>query len=314
VSVAAATLLLGAVSAAQTGARPVISGEPIVGHVLTSSPGPTGQALYKWQGCDPAIADCSDSPNHNDPDWTDLTGESHTGQSYTIPSSDLGHFIRVLIHDNNLGDQWSTSAPVGPVRLGFGPPPTPDHGLTVLAEPKGPVKIKPPGQKGFTPFNEFAELPVDTVFDTRGGKVKITAAVGNFGETTPDNSVDFYGGIFMIKQSPEVDAPAVAKLVEKLRCPKTKGGTAKASSSSEGPVAQSARKRRRRVWGSGSGSYGTAGRGGTGSVVGTTWLTQDTCKGTLFRVTEGIGIKIFDFGLKKEITLGPGQKYFARNR
>jgi hypothetical protein len=287
----------------------VISGEPIVGHVLTSSPGPTGQALYKWQGCDPAVANCSDSANHNDPDWTDLTGESHTGQTYTIPSSDLGHFIRVLVHDNNLGNQWTTSAPVGSVRLGFGP----EHGQTVLAEPEGTVKIKPPGQKGFTPFNERAKLPVNTAFDTRGGKVNITAAVGNFGETTADNSVDFYGGVFMIKQSPEVDAPAVAKLVEKLRCPKTKGGAAKASSG--GPVAQAAgRKRRRRVWGSGSGSYGTAGSGGTGSVVGTTWLRKDTCRGTLFKVTEGIGITVFDFDLDKQVSLGPGQSYFAKNR
>ena len=79
-----------------------------------------------------------------------------------------------------------------------------------------------------------------------------------------------------------------------------------------GPTAVVSRKRRRRrVWGSGSGSYSTAGRGGTGSVRGTTWLTKDTCKGTKFKVTEGIGITVFDKKKKKKIKLGPGDKYFA---
>jgi len=37
----------------------------------------------------------------------------------------------------------------------------------------------------------------------------------------------------------------------------------------------------------------------------------DSCKGTKFRVTEGLGITVFDFKKKKKIKLGPGDKYFA---
>jgi len=144
--------------------------------------------------------------------------------------------------------------------------------------------------------------------------VKVTAATGDLGNTTADNSVFFYDGLVKIKQGTALNAPAIAKLVQKLRCKKRKGGGAKAGKAGE-PVATISRKRRRRrVWGSGSGNYSTSGRGGTGSVRGTTWLTKDTCRGTFFKVTEGIGISVLDIDLGKQVELGPGQSYFARNR
>ncbi len=317
--IAGGAIMLASASAAD-GSRPSISGEPIVGHLLTSSPGPTGQALYRWQRCDPTVADCSDSLEHNDPNWTDLTRPSHTGQTYTIPPADLGHFVRVLVHDNDTGDKWTSSVPVGPVREGPPPPAeppppiAPEHGVSFLVEPvSGSVRIKPPGQKTYSPLNGLTKIPVNSVVDTRGGKVELTAATGDLGDTTRDQSVQFYDGLIRIQQAGDTNAMATAKLVEKLRCPKgsSQGATA---GKSGGPVASTAAKRRRRVWGSGTGSYGTAGRGGTGSVRGTTWLTKDTCRGTFFKVTDGIGITVSDFDRGKRVELGPGQSYFARNR
>jgi hypothetical protein len=296
--------------------RPVISGNPVVGQVLTSSPASTGFGLYKWQSCDPAVADCSDSLEHNDPNWTDLTGEDHNGQSYTAATTDLGHFIRVLIHDNNLGDHWATSAPVGPVRTGAAPPQpvTPEHGVFALGSAiDGSVTVKLPGHGGFESLGSGKnKLPVGTVIDTRGGRVRLVAATGNLGNKTPDQSSDFYGGVFRINQDAASDSPLVAQLAQKLACGPVNGKKARASSG--GPVAVAAGHRRRRLWGSGHGSYATSGGGGTGSVRGTTWLTQDTCKGTLFRVAEGLGITVFDTDLDKHVDLGPGQSYFAKKR
>jgi hypothetical protein len=308
--------------------RPTISGEPKVGQTLTSSVDPAEETLYRWQGCDPAVANCSDSLAFPDSNWTDLTGPSHSGFTYLVAASDLGHFIRVLIKNNSTGTQWLPSAPVGPVTqdavaaplLPPPPPPpppglTPDHGITILVEPAGGnPKFKPPGQGTFTPLNNLEEIPVNSVVDTRGAKVKVTAATGDLGNTTADNSIFFYDGLIKLKQGAAQNAPAVAKLVQKLGCKKRKAGGAKAQKSG-GPVATTARKRRRRrVWGSGSGNYSTSGSGGTGSVRGTTWLTKDTCRGTFFKVTEGIGISVLDFDLDKQVELGPGQSYFARNR
>jgi hypothetical protein len=309
-----ATLLLASALATAAG-RPTIVGSPIVGVVLSANPPSPGfDGLYRWQTCNPALASCADSLDHNDPNWTDLPAprNPHENQAYAIVSSDLGHFIRLLTHDNSEGlGVWDTSPPIGPVTNGIVPL-TPEHGVQVLGSPvSGSVKVKKPGQGGFETLRKgVSKIPVNSLIDTRGSRIHITAATGNFGNRTPDQSVDFYDGIFRILQSADVDSPAVAQLVEKLACGAGKGKQAKASSG--GPVAVKARKRRRRLWGSGHGSYATSGGGGTGSVRGTTWLTQDTCKGTLFRVAEGLGITVTDNRLKKQIDLGPGQSYFAR--
>ncbi len=189
----------------------------------------------------------------------------------------------------------------------------PEHGISFLMErTAGNVKVKEPGDRGFKNAKKLEKVPFNSVVDTRGGKVKVTAATGKLADTTADTAMTFYDGKIRLQQKGARNAKAIAKLAGKLQCPKGKGEQAKAGTSG-GPVATTSRRRRRRVWGSGSGSYGTAGSGGTGSVVGTTWLTQDTCNGTLFRVTEGIGIKVLDFRLDRKVTLGPGQKYFARS-
>ena len=141
--------------------------------------------------------------------------------------------------------------------------------------------------------------------------MKLTAATGALGENAADTPIDFYLGLFKINQPPGLNSRATAKLVEKLTCGKGKGPR-RASAGGEGPTAVAAGKRRRKLWGNGSGGYRTAGSGSTGSVVGTTWLTLDTCTHTLTKVTEGHGVRVFDKKKKKKIFLGPGDTYFAK--
>jgi hypothetical protein len=320
---AGGALLLASISTAapqQGGSPPVISGTPIVGAVLTSSSF-GADARYRWQSC-PASANCVATPTFPDSNWTDVTGPSAANQSYTVKLSDVGHYLRVAAHDVNTGtNAWSPSEPVGPIppaAVASVPPgevpPSAQHGINLLVVPFGSVEVKLPGKKRFAPIEGLTTIPVGTVVDTRGSKVLLTAATGEFGDTSLDQSIEFYGGLFRALQRKAANAPAVAKLVQKLACAKGQKGQ-KASASSGGPVATTSRKRRRRrVWGSGSGSYSTAGSGGTGSVRGTTWLTKDTCKGTFFKVTEGVGITVTDFKKKKKIELGPGESYFAKKK
>ena len=314
----AAAAVFGAVALAAgiaSGAsRPTIIGPPVVGVTLSVSVPQAFDGLYQWQSCNPAVANCSDSLEHNDSNWTDLppiSTDRHNNTNYTIVSADLGHFIRVLGKDNSLGNgTWVPSPPIGPVIAGDAP----QHGISVLVKPAGgSVKVKKPGERGFSDLKKLENIPVESVVDTRGGKVEVTAATGNFAETTADTSLLFFDGLISLQQAGTPNAPATAKLVEKLGCPNRVGGEAKAGKASE-PVATTSRKRRRRVWGSGSGNYSTSGSGGTGSVRGTTWLTKDTCRGTFFKVTDGIGIAVLDFDLGQTVELGPGQSYFARNR
>jgi hypothetical protein len=322
VALGAIAVALASISSARVGSTPTISGTPEVGETLVSS----ASHLYRWQRCDPASNTCVDAAA-NDNNWSDITGARE--QTYTVVLADVGFFIRVLTKGTNLGEQWAASAPVGPVPAPPAPPPgatvtapvtsealVPQHGVQVLAEPVGDgiVKWKGPGQTAFNVLTELSLIPVGSTIDTRGSRVRLVAATGALGSESADHPIDFYAGLFKLIQKPGINAPATAKLAGKLACGKKNKGGKKASASAGGPTAVESRKRRkRRLWGSGSGSYSTSGGGGTGSVRGTTWLTKDTCKGTKFKVTEGIGITVFDFEKKKKIKLGPGDKYFAAN-
>jgi hypothetical protein len=302
------------------GDRPTISGNPVVGETLSSSDaGDSG--VYRWQSCNPVIATCADS-DPNDPNWSDILGAGGSGATtYTVAPTDLGNFIRVLAKGTSLGEQFVASLPVGPVTATPGTPPTPpppppeegpapQHGIQLIGSPaSGTVKFKPPGQTAYIVLTGITTIPVNSLIDTRGSEVHLTAAKGPYASETEDKSVNFGGGLFRILQSSATNSLATAKLVQKLHCANGGGGSAKASAGS--PTAVTSSRRRRRLWGSGSGSYATSGGGGTGSVIGTTWLTQDTCRGTLFYVAEGTGINVFDFSSKKTIPLGPGQKYFS---
>jgi len=305
-ALAAASLATTSLAAKET-PKPTISGGAFVGHTLSStSIGDT--ALYKWQRCNPSVAICDPAAPHGDAAWPDIAGADAI--TYLIQPSDLGFFIRVRVHDTSLGTHsWAPSDPVGPVLAGDL---APEHGVSVLAQPvSGSVEVKTPGGR-FKPLKEASKLPVGTIFDTRGSRVKLTAATGTLGEKAADTPIDFYLGLFKIKQPPGLNSRATAKLVEKLTCGKGKGKAA--SASGEGPTAVAAGKRRRKLWGSGSGGYRTAGSGSTGSVVGTTWLTLDTCSHTLTKVIEGHGVRVFDKKKKKKIFLGPGDRYFAKLR
>jgi hypothetical protein len=301
--------------AAPPGAKPTITGTTVVGQTLTASATASGTGVYKWERCDPAIsADCSGSAG-TDSNWVTVAGGNGV-QTYTLTAADLGAFIRVQAHDTVLGSQgFVASDPVGPVLApppGTAPSVLPEHGVHLLGETtEGTVKFKPPGAKNFSPLVGVTVIPVGSIINTRRGTILLTAATGELGNRDPDNSMEFFDGLFKIKQGAATDAPAIAKLMGKLSC--GDGGKKSMASASSGPQAVAAGRRKRRLWGRGSGSYGTAGGGGTGSVVGTTWLTKETCNGTFFKVTEGVGIVVDAKGKKKDVFLEPGETYFAED-
>ena len=300
-------------SSARLGEPPVITGVAEVGSTLTSSsPGDGGR--YRWQRCDPDAAACADG-DRNDPDWVDINGAD--AKSYTIPAADHGFLIRVLSKDTKLGTQFSASASVGPV-FGVVEPPAeedvPQHGVQVIAElTGGSIRFKPPGQTGFNPLTETTPIPVGSVVDARKGVISVTAATGALGDTTKDQKFKYSKGLFKVLQTPAANSLAIAKLIGKLGC-KSKGKGGKKAS--EALATTSRKRRRRRLWGSGRGRYGTRGKGGTGSVVGTKYLTVEKCGGTLFKVPpqpgEGHGISVDPKGKKKPIFLAPGESYFAK--
>jgi CSLREA domain-containing protein len=170
--------------------------------------------------------------------------------------------------------------------------PPPEAGETVNALPaRGTVKVRLPGTNRFVELEEGQQLPVGTVVDTLNGRVTLVAAGGQ--------TATFYDGIFKIGQGKGAKPLTTLTLVEKLSCPKA------------GKAVAAAKKKKRRLWGDGSGRFRTKGKHSAATVVGTKWLVEDRCSSTLTRVTQG-RVSVRDFVKKKTVTVRAGKKYVAR--
>ena len=175
--------------------------------------------------------------------------------------------------------------------------PAPERGKSVNALPKsGRVRVKLPGSAAFVDLDEAQQLPVGTIVDATKGHVTLVAAADDAGGTA---TAEFWAGIFRIGQT-KGDAPTtVLTLVGKLSCPKA------------GSAIAAAKKKKRRLWGDGSGRFRTKGKHSAATVVGTRWLVEDRCTSTLTRVVRG-RVSVRDFVKKKTVIVRAGKKYVAR--
>jgi CSLREA domain-containing protein len=175
----------------------------------------------------------------------------------------------------------------------------PRAGREVAALPAGGrVRIKKPGGR-WEVLLGAGIMPNGTRIDTRRGRITMIAPANRSGRET---KADFYDGIFQLRQSKARRPTTTLTLIEKLRCPKA--GTASIAAK---------RKKKRRLWGDGSGRFRTKGKHSAATVVGTKWLVEDRCSSTLTRVVRG-RVKVRDFAKKKTITVRKGKRYIARAR
>jgi hypothetical protein len=179
------------------------------------------------------------------------------------------------------------------------PLPAPVAGKTVNVKPvSGKVKFKRPGGKSYVTLTAGAQIPVGTSIDTRAGRITITAAQGK-GKTA---SADFYEGLFKLSQNKGSAPVTTLTLTEKLSCPKSGHAAAAA-----------AKKKTRKLWGDGSGSFRTRGQYSAATVRGTRWLTQDSCGATLTRVVRG-AVTVRDEVKRKTVIVRAGKRYTARRK
>jgi hypothetical protein len=145
-------------------------------------------------------------------------------------------------------------------------------------------------------------VPTGTVIDARKGTVELTTALDADGATQTGR---FWGSRFEVRQSPT--ARGLTRLV-------LRGGDFSACSA-VGRAATSATKKKqpvRRLWGSDHGGrFETRGRGSVATVRGTAWMTRDTCRGTLTRVTEG-AVAVRDLRRHQTVVIRRGHEYLAR--
>jgi hypothetical protein len=171
-------------------------------------------------------------------------------------------------------------------------------GQTVVAKPvSGKIKIKRPGTNTFVDLDATQGIPVGSTVDTRHGTVQLTAVQKPGGVT---ETAIFFDGLFKLTQT---KTTTDLTLNEPLApCPKR--GRAAATAAKKKP-------KTRQLWGNGKGSFRTKGQYSAATVRGTKWFVQDSCAGTLTRVTSGV-VSVRDNVRRKTIVLRAGKKYLAR--
>ena len=208
---------------------------------------------------------------------------------------------------NGAGRTCTVTANDEPVVINDSPPlspPVPKKLVNALPA-RGTVKVKLPGSDKYVTLATGEQLPVGTLIDVRKGRVTLVAAADTSGGTA---TADFYGGIARLGQTGKNKLTTTLTLTEKLTCPKADKAIAAA-----GDAIAAATRRKRRLWGDGSGRFQTRGKHSAATVVGTRWLVEDSCTSTLTRVVRG-KVSVRDFVKKKTVIVRAGKKYVARAR
>jgi CSLREA domain-containing protein len=185
---------------------------------------------------------------------------------------------------------------IGAFEFGGKPPepsvPPPVAGKTVNVFTKsGKVRVKIPGSDEFFDLNDVQQIPVGSTIDTTKGKVTFQAA--------GKSKAWFYQGLFKFSQKKGKKPLTTLTLTGKLQCGKGKASTA------------AKKKKKRRLWGDGKGKFTTKGRNSAATVLGTKWMVEDRCNGTLTRVKRGT-VRVRVFKPHKTVIVKAGHSYFAK--
>jgi hypothetical protein len=282
------------------------AGEPITvasspvqhSHVALAA-GSDGRLWVAWSeeggGAPPTIVGKRSDPSGMDfPDELRVAPPADTLQVNQLdlaPQADVGDLLaRVTSSANSVGLWHTQLAPTGV---------TPVPGASVVAATAaGTVLVRRPGSNQFLQLSGAELLPVGSEIDTTKGRIRLTSGAGA-GKT---QTADFYQGRFIIGQA-KGSPLTTLRLSGKLSCGKSRH----ASGTGASPV------KIRRLWGNGKGQFRTLGRFASATVRGTIWVTQDSCAGTLVRVSQG-RVDFFDNVKKKHFLLGSGQSHFAARR
>jgi streptogramin lyase len=180
------------------------------------------------------------------------------------------------------------------------PPPTIGHSGTVDVV-SGVVLVKGP-DGNFEPLGAGVDIPVGSTVNAAHGVVLLTTAL-------PDGTVQsatLWGGSFQFRQSSRDGGMTDIYLRGPLGPCDTQKQGARAS------AARSHASAHRELWSKDShGHYTTHGADSAATVLGTEWLTVDSCKGTLTHVRKG-RVRVRDLHDHRTVVVRAGQSHLAR--
>jgi virginiamycin B lyase len=170
-----------------------------------------------------------------------------------------------------------------------------------VAPVKGTVLIRKPGTSTFVPLSSATSVPLGSTINATNGTVAITVATPAGGT----ESGDFYDGEFTLTQSSNGVADETLAGGSFAGCPSHKSDRQVTDASASGKTVV------RKLWGNAHGTFKTSGRAAAATVLGTTWLTEDLCDGTLFKaVVHNITVASLARPSKKHLVV-QGHTYFV---
>jgi len=183
------------------------------------------------------------------------------------------------------------------------PPPRFGHSIDIGLV-SGTVIVTPPGGQSFTLGPQDRNVPVGSLIDTAHGRVDLRAAPPPAGATAAGvEDAQFYDGTFRVAQSASTPVAQIRLASGNLTaCTAPAGHLA--------PRRKPPHKVLRLLWASGSGTFQTVGRYSAATVLGTKWLTEDFCDGTLVRVSRGV-VVVENLATHATVTVRAGHSVFT---
>ena len=157
-------------------------------------------------------------------------------------------------------------------------------------------------------------IPVGSTLDTAKGRVRLRSASDTRKHV---QTGEFFRGRFVVRQVRKPRGKArrrSTKLITDLRLTGSSfSRTCRRAKASTSQRRRRSKKRVRRLFGDGKGSFRTSGRNAAATVRGTRWSVQDRCDGTLVTVQRG-RVSVRDLVKRKTVIVRTGHTYLARRR
>ncbi|MDP9293429.1 MAG: hypothetical protein M3O90_03225, partial [Actinomycetota bacterium] len=182
-------------------------------------------------------------------------------------------------------------------------------GVVFVKRPPGAARASQTPPKGFVRLLGAATIPIGSTLDTSRGRILLRSAADTSRRT---QSGQFFLGTFRIRQLRKPRGTSRRRprgLITDL----TLSGSSFASTCRAQASQRRSKRRVRRLWGDGKGSFRTTGRHAAATVRGTRWLVEDRCDGTLVRVSRG-RVAVRDLRRGRTVLVRAGHSYLARSR
>jgi hypothetical protein len=165
----------------------------------------------------------------------------------------------------------------------------------------GLVKLLLPGAFKFYPIEGAVTVPLGSTVDAANGTAGLVTSKGGGAV----QAALFGGGKFTVSQQ------VIGQPTTSLRL--AGGNFAACGASGRGSSSARPVRRLRTHIGRRPGKYRVRGRHSIAGAVGTTWVTEDRCDGTLTRVESGT-VDVRDFGRHRTVVVHARHSYLARAR